>query len=139
MRIFIYRRRTCRLALNPPFSRSSVLAPKVSIRYLPTTGSPFTSPESTDRTYAKTRSSIEVMPLIDRSRASKSVTGWVVYCPGAWDAAEARRSTRRDQHEYWKSSVNTHAHSFQRHETAIHMEWAQRRNFQVSGGFLRVS
>ena len=70
------RTRTCRLALNPPFSKSSVLAPNVSMRYRPIAGSPVFSPERTDRTYVRTRSSMSDTDRRARSMISRSDTGW---------------------------------------------------------------
>lgn len=66
-----------------------MLVPKVSIRYRPTAASPFTSPARTERTYARTRSSMSETDRSERSRMSRSVTGYSVDP----DAAEDNKST----------------------------------------------
>ena len=93
-------RRTCKLELKPPFSRSSVLAPSVSIRYRPTAASPLTSPARTCCTYDRTRSSISATDFREDSRTSRSVTGCEVVEFGAADVVERRSTTthaRSDQ------------------------------------------
>lgn len=86
---------TCNAELKLPFSKSSVLALSVSIRYLPIAGSPFCSPERTARTYVSTRSSMAVTPCIEDSISSRSFTGEPVLLSDL--AVLSRKSTAKER------------------------------------------